>query len=427
MTEASAPAARRARSTAGHARRPRRSAPAVWRWMIPVLIVALAAAIPLLVWYAADAIYRSADGELTARITDPAAPGYEVAVLPSPSHLLLGEGPDEQLAMVVVMSLAADDQGGSALLLPPETVLDDGRRLLDVYRDDGDDDTREALATLLGVDFDATSVLDDEGWTQLLTPVGDLPVDITEDLVGTGIVALTDDGEDDEGEAQGEETGGGRNGGRGEGLAVRWQAGPIAIAPDDVSSFVGWLNPDEDPFNRYRRQDRFWRAWLAAVAVSDDPAIVPGEIDSGLGRFIRGLAIEPFIEEPSVSPADTDLGPGFELDVPGLRDVILEMIPFPLPAEEGSRPRVRLLDGVGGLDVATVYAPPLVRSGAQISILGNASTFGVTTTTVVYHDEDSAEQAEAFGEIVDAGEVRYEPIEGAAVDMTIIIGTDSRR
>lgn len=364
-------------------------------------MVILAAGVPFFLWYAADAIVTSTDGTVTQRITDPTAAGYEVAVVASPSYLVLGLDPSGELDHVALMSVAANDEGGTVLLLPAETLVGPNVRLLDVHRADGDDGVRLAVSELLQLGLDSMSVLGEEAWRTLLEPVGSVPLDITEDLV-----RVDPDG-----------------GGAPESL---WRAGSISVAPDEVGAFLGWVNRGEDRFNRLRRQKEFWTAWLAAVAASDDPGVVPGEIDEGIGRFVRGAARDPVVLTPSATAVELRRGPAFELDVEALRDTAVAMIPFPLPPEDSERPRVRLLDGAGGLDVAANHGAALVRAGAQIVIIGNAQQFGAGSTVVIYHDRRFADDAAALGVAVDANEVYLEDLEEPVVDITVIIGEDQR-
>ncbi len=129
---------------------------------------------------------------------------------------------------------------------------------------------------------------------------------------------------------------------------------------------------------------------------------------------------------PSATATSIGKGPAFEVDVEALRDTAVAMVPFPSPPEDGDRPRVRLLDGAGGLDVAADYGPALVRAGAQIVIVGNVTAFGDASTVVVYHDERFADDAEALGDAVAANEVYLEELEEPVVDITVIIGEDQR-
>ena len=121
----------------------------IWSWALPALSVAVAAAIPLLVWYALTAILDSTDGTVQEVVTDPTAPGYEVIVNPSPSHMLFSLDPAGDLAMVTVLSLGSNDIGGTVLHVAPETTLPGNRnfdRNIDAWRQEGVDRTRRVVA-----------------------------------------------------------------------------------------------------------------------------------------------------------------------------------------------------------------------------------------------------------------------------------------
>ncbi len=385
-------------SPPAHSRGRRRRWRPAWTWLLPTLSLLVAAGIPLLVWYAGDAILSSADGDITQRVVDPAAPGYEVIVLPSPSHMVLSLDPVGDLAMVTVMSLGSNDMGGTVLHIPPEAVLDGDRRLIDVFRQEGEAATRQAAATLMDVNVDDMTVLDAAGWTQLVAPAGAIPVDIVEDLYSVGP----------------------------DGNEVAYPAGNVAVAPDKVADFLGWVNPGDHASTRLARHVSFWQAWLATIAASTDPGIVPGEIDTGIGRFLRGLATStPVVAHAEGSHRQLESGaPATDVDLESLRATVAQMIPFPLPVAPGARPRVRLLDGVGGLDLAALYSPSLVSEGAQIVIIGNASSLDVERTEVIYHAEAFDSHAQRFSEALGGANVTFEPIQDVVLDVTVIIGAD---
>ena len=108
-----------------------------------------------------------------------------------------------------------------------------------------------------------------------------------------------------------------------------------------------------------------------------------------------------------------------------LQNAILEMIPFPIAAYEGARAKVKILDGVGGLDLPNVYVPPLVASGAQILLLGNAESFGVDKTQIIYHDKNFNDVVDDFSNALVGAELTYDPISETAIDVTVIIGKNS--
>lgn len=368
-----------------------------------MMSLVLAAGIPLFVWYAATAILDSTDGTVDEVVTDPAAPGYEVSVNPSPSHMVLSLDPAGDLSMVTILSLASNDVGGTVLHIAPETVLSGNNnfdRIIDAYREFGADRTRRVVANLLDVNVDDMTVLDAAQWDLLIEPVGGVPVDIDEDLVEIAADGST---------------------------RVVYPSGNVSVAPADVSRFLGWVNPGAHPISRSDRHEAFWQAWLASITASDDPGIVPGEVESGIGRFVRGIADgTPVIEVRAGTEVllESDV-PGTEIDIAGLRDFISRMIPFPLAASPGDRPSVRLLDGVGGLDLAGVYSPAIVRNRGRVVRMGNAfPEFGVSSTVIIYHDRKWEAEANAISLALGGATLDFVAETDVVFDMTVIIGED---
>ena len=374
----------------------------VWSWLLPLMSLGLAAFIPLLVWYAVSAILDSTDGTVQEVVTDPNAPGYEATVNPSPSHMVLSLDPAGDLSMVTILSLGSNDVGGTVLHIAPETVLSGNPnfdRIIDAYRLEGVERTRRVVANLMDVNVDDLTVLDQAQWELLTSPAGAIPVDID-----TSLTELGDDGP-----------------------VVVYPAGNVIVTPSDVSAFLGWVNPGEHPIDRSARFEAFWQAWLARITASDDPNIIPGERDSGIGRFLRGIATaNPLIEVPLGTPVtlESDV-PGTQIDILGLRQFVAEMIPFPLPASPGDRPTVKLLDGVGGLDLAGDYTPPIVRNRGRVITIGNVTPeFGVEQTSVVYHDRQWEAEALAIAEALGATEINFANVDDVVFDVTVIIGED---
>ena len=385
---------------AAHSSAGRRQAKPAWTWLLPAAMLLAAAVIPLLVWYAVNAILNSTDGQIDTAVTDPAAPGYQVLVVPSPSHMVLGVDAAGDLSTVMITGLASNDLGGTVLLIAPETFANStDRTLADVYRDEGPDAARLAVATLLDINTDDYTVLDVTGWEQMVNPVGPISVD--------NPVALESNAD-------------------GQALAISFPSGNIAVEAAQTSLFLSGLNDDESPLGRLARQEAFLRAWIATITASSDPSAIPGELDDGIGRMLQGLANGPSSIEVAEGTATVIDGerPAVQVDLGKLRSAVAKIVPFPLPVVEGARPTVRLLDGVGGVDVASLYSPELVLAGAQIIVIGNTTEFGVGRTEVVYHDARFEAQANAFGQQLGGALVTFEARPDGPLDVTIVIGED---
>jgi hypothetical protein len=111
------------------------------------------------------------------------------------------------------------------------------------------------------------------------------------------------------------------------------------------------------------------------------------------------------------------------VDLEALREVVTEMVPFPTSGPSEERSKVRLLDGVGGLNLAGEYSQSLVKAGGQIIVIGNALEYGMQTQ-IIYHAATDSGIAEKFKEALGGGGVIFEPLTGTAFDITVVIGTD---
>ena len=112
------------------------------------------------------------------------------------------------------------------------------------------------------------------------------------------------------------------------------------------------------------------------------------------------------------------------LDVPAIGELVNEVIPFPISVSGGSLPSVRLLNGVGELDLTKTAARALSRAGAQITLIGNAAEFGWETTRIAYHDTGFAPHAQVYRDALGTGSVIAEEQPGASIDITVTFGAD---
>jgi hypothetical protein len=99
-------------------------------------------------------------------------------------------------------------------------------------------------------------------------------------------------------------------------------------------------------------------------------------------------------------------------------------VPLPTPASPGDRVRVRLLSGVGPVDVPKLLASPLVSADSQIAIVGNADRFDYTTTEIVYYDDEFAAAATELQQLFGVGQATKSTTPADSEDVTVIIGKD---
>jgi hypothetical protein len=356
-----------------------------------LLVFALVAGAAL-TYVGVQTVRDSTDGR-TLATTDPSEPGFEGFLEPTPTLLVVHES-GGSLVSLVLLGLGSQDTGGSVLLIPPSTRVESedfsGPLSVAYAFGGGIDATFHHVETLLGVGITEHVIIQDDRWATLTGTVAPLTIENPDQVEG-------------------------------------FEAGSIQLGADEVSAWLSARGEGESDLGRMFRIERFWETWLAAVEAANDPAAVPGEIDSGIGRFVRGLsagqrqvATLPVLEEADPAGQVT-----YRLDPDPAGALVAQMIPFPRGHVEGARTRVRLLDGTGTPDHALGAAPLIVPAGAEIVIVGNAEAFETPRETQVrYHDASQEAAAERLRDAMGAGRVVDDPRQVDSFDVTIILGTD---
>jgi hypothetical protein len=376
-------------------RRPAPPAAAAWRWGFPVLLVGLAALTLLLSATGARLVLDSRDGQVGRSEQDPTKPGYVATVAATPL-LLVVHGDGENLYGAVVMALGDDDTGGAAVFLSPDTVVRPGERgrLDEIYEDFGvdsisGDGLRSALSTLVGADIDTPVIIDATSLEPLIEPVAPLRFEIAEAVKVRGKTVLA------AGEAE------------------------ITTA-DDIAAATETLGSGENAADRLGRQTAFWSAWIRAVQANPEGAFPSGGADTPLARFLRGFAAQPTLTVPLQT---VPFGGATVADTEWLASVLPDIVPY--PRQEGVRLNVAVRNGVAGdLELSEAMERRLVAAGAQIASRGNADSFGVTNTSVVYHDPALEDRANDLAEAIGATDVRYEEKVDSEIQVTVTIGAD---
>ena len=360
-----------------------------WRWGWPVVLLGLAAAVPLLVWFGWSAISGSSDGTDVSVPVDPTAPGFEAFVEPTPTLLLIHANGD-RLHGVTLLVLTDPGVEGAVLIMAPETRISSGL-LSDRWSESGSTGVADSVAELLGVRPGEAQVVDDVGWAVLVSAVEPVEFMSTVPLLGP----------------------------EGETLIG---SGGVSLAAADVGPYLAGRSPGESPLIGLSRHVSFWGGWLGEVEASTAPDVIPGETDRGMGRFGRALAGGEVLISTITGGVD-DHG-SVVLNSEHVSRQVNEVIPFPISAAAGSLPRVRLLNGVGDLELTKGAARELSRAGAHITRIGNAAEFGWETTKVAYHDAGFAPYAEAYRDALGTGSVIAEQQPDASIDITVTFGAD---
>jgi hypothetical protein len=345
--------------------------------------------------------------------TAPDEPGYQARVVPTPTMAVLQRGPGGVLAGAWLLALEPGDDGGAVLLVPTTTVVAAAgaaggeATLAEVYRRDGAAAAAQAMGQAVTVAVAEHTEVDDERWARLVDPVGQVEVTLDE-TVGA------------------------------------WPAGEVALAPDEVGPFLAAREEGETDLDRLERQQLFWSAWLPLVAEAG-PDAVPGEVGTGIGRFVLGVSwgggtAAPLPVRREDGPVGGAGGRGggaangvvFRPDAALLGDFVARTVPYPTSPVPGARIRVRLLNGTRDAGLTNLVARELVAGGAEVTIAGNAMSLDEAETTVAYTGADHKHLATWLAGRL--GGTRVEETPGGEdtsvasdeeIDVTVILGHDA--
>jgi len=388
-------------------------------------VVVLAAAIPVLGYIGFHRIITTTEGRRVDPQNDPSKPNYEVDVVPTPVALVVQTDADNKLTGLTMLSLGANDTGGGALFIPPAIVTFDippetdadpavststtttrpsssntppgTTTLAAAYEQKGLDGLTQLTANVVGLSFGEVIFVTDDQMAQFIEPLGSLTIDNPDRLVVTSSSGKSSE---------------------------QFPSGSVTLQPTDVPVYLAARNPGESDLGRLARQQPVWQAWLAAIRSSDNPNVIPGEQTEGLGRYLRGLAAGD-VQFATLPVTETEDLKGNETFNPSVVEpVVRSLVPLPTPANPGDRLRVRLLSGVGPLDVNAMLATQLVPAKAQVVIVGNADRFDYAQSQIVYYDDAFADTANQLQQALGLGEVQKRATATDTEDLTLIIGQD---
>ncbi|MEY2420814.1 MAG: hypothetical protein QOI95_881 [Acidimicrobiaceae bacterium] len=387
-------------------------------------MVVLAATIPALGYIGFHKVFNTTEGRRVDAQNNPLRTNYEANVVPTPV-LLLAQTNGDGVTGLTMLSLGGGDTGGSVLFIPVKTVTpqlaatattattstssnttttkpSSGKTttLAAGFAAKGEADLTQLTANVVGLSFDQVVVMTDEQLAAFVAPSAPLAINNPDRLVTVD------------------------SGGR---TSVVFAAGDLTLQAAEVPLYLSHRNPQESDLNRLARHQLVWQAWLAAVKASPNPNVVPGETSTGLGRYVRGLAKGNVQFSSLPVTVQSDAASGSETFVPDANRVaalVTSFVPLPTPASPGDRVRVRLLSGVGPVDVTKLLSSPLVSADAQITIVGNADRFDYTTTDIVYYDDAFAAAASELQQLFGVGQVTKSTTPADSEDVTVIIGKD---
>lgn len=306
------------------------------------------------------------------------------------------DGSDVPPAVAVLTDEAGDVYGITLLVpaaativhVPPGTLVEVpslGLASLQEAADGGGDDLlRQSLENLLGARLDEVVAIGPEQLRAMLVDVGPLGVAVAEPVQAR--------------------TASGR-------VEVLIPSGPFTILPENAERFLEPVG-DGSALDRIVRHQLFWSAYLATAEDAASAAIA-ALADVEVRHRVLPVEVVADVEGEEL----------YRVDAEALDELVRRVLPDAAPPD-GSRIRVRILNGAGAPGIAQIVQPLLVDIGAEITLSGNADRFDYATTQVVYYEDDDLESARAVAEALGVGEVVKSRTQLAVVDVTVVVGAD---
>ena len=368
-----------------------------WNWLLPLAILGLGLAALLLVRDATDAILESTDGDFTEIILDPLAPGFESYVTSTPTHLLGLKGANGELVSIALLALFADDIGGTAIVFPVDLLIAEDASISEMYLTVSEPEFISELGRYLNLGFNASSFITEEDLVEYFQVATPLVVTLNDPLI-----------ELDDGEPQ-----------------IIYESGELALPPSEIYSYLSWESDNESGYNKWLRHKNFWESWLSSLITDEAETLENEWRERELNRMFRGISSGILLIQNLNLFEVQDSNKYLRLEEDFLSALLLEVVPFPIAPYENGRAKVKLLDGIGGIDMVNTFVPKLVSAGGEIKLIGNAQQFGVPKTLITYYDEAYLNFAEAFSTAIAGSSIEFEPLSESAVDVTVLIGGNS--
>lgn len=350
----------------------------------------------------------------TSKVTDPKAPGYVAEVRPTPVDLVAVTGDDGSLASVLVVATPQSGTGGTVSVLPSTVAPGPGadnayRSLRAIYAEGGLDELRSQLGIGMTFGFTSAEQISAQSLKAIAGLAGPITVSNVDNLIDSpdrGKLSVDRNGE-----------------------VVKYRAGDVRLQPDQIDSFLAFDGIGEAPDSQLLRHELVWQQLLGALKGKDLSGLDKDDSVRGAGAAVDLLTqlVGGEVHYETVPTAPTPI-PGtiftaFIPDPAALPTYVSRVVPFPTSAVPGQRARVELLNGTTKKDAALLVSPKVVAAGGEISLLGNASSFDVRTTSVEYLAPEAEDAAEKIAETLGVKATAATSKSGG-VDVRVTVGGD---
>ena len=368
--------------------------------LLLAFMVVVVVAMPTLGYVGYHLLTTSTRGKVLSGVSAPNAPGYQALVDSTPVAFVIHTDNGGTARSLTILSLSGPGNlGGAVVSIPVTTRLPIPAFGIKLYGQTASYLTTakagQAIGSQLTIGFHDVIKISDRQLVAALAPLGTLHVD--NPVTVTASTGQT------------------------------FPSGPLDLSPARVPDYLDASSSGSTELDRLAREQLVWQAWIAAAGKSrGKTAATSTTAGALLTHYLTGIAagqasyaIAPVKPAPPIGDTTT-----YAEDTNLLRLSLTNAVPYPVGAIPGDRLTVRVLNGTGPRAIPQSIMQRLVFGGGQIDVLGNASTYGATVTTLTYWDTASAKKAKALAKSLGNVKVVYSPNADQTTDVTVVIGRD---
>lgn len=310
--------------------------------------------------------------------------------------LLTLAGADGRASTLVGLVPGPRGQGGTVLLIPTGTLTElpglGPQPLGRALTNGGPQALLSTTQNLLGVTISSIVVLTPDSFAEAVAPAGSLRIDVP-----ARVEEVADDGT----------------------VKVLFEAGPRSLKADEVASYLSAAGSGTD-LDRLARQQRFWEAWFGALrGRSDSIPAQPPDLRRALQALASGAVQVRLLPVRSFGKTTAD-GELYEAREAEIRRSIDDIF----ATDTAPRPRVRILNGTGTLELARKVEQRLTPADVQVTLTGNAGRLNHASTQIIYYDPADRPVAQRIRDALGVGTLIRNRNQTDVVDVTIVVGKD---
>jgi hypothetical protein len=322
----------------------------------------------------------------------------KAAALPARTLLFGHLAPGRRVDLLVAFGWDRGARNGTALLIPPTTMVEvpslGPQALADVVSLGSRNLLEVVVENALGVDFNGTVLMSDARLASVLAPAGAMHVDFPsatriDDSAGT----------------------------------ISFRSGRQSVDPADAMRLL--VAKGHDALSHLVTVGAVLDGWRAALTRAD-VARATIKVDQRLLPLVIAARANVHDSTLPVERLSTGADERFRLRTPDAFATVEQSFPWAVIAQ-GRRPRIEVLNGVGGVGLTQGVASRVVPAGGEVTLTGNLPGFGVKVTRVVYYRKNGLAAAKRMAAAMGVGKVVRAADAIDVVDVTIIVGKDFER